>query len=71
MEVRSIPAGRVVSTMHKGAYGEVGKAYKAGFDFMTKKGLAPIGPTRELYLNDPNETPESELLTEIQVPVQG
>jgi effector-binding domain-containing protein len=29
----------------------------------------PAGPPRELYLNDPQEVPPEEYLTEVQVPV--
>ncbi|EHQ35283.1 MerR family transcriptional regulator [Methanoplanus limicola] len=36
-----------------------------------EKGLpVPAGPTRELYINDPAEVPEEELLTGVMIPVR-
>jgi effector-binding domain-containing protein len=37
---------------------------------MMKNGLEFSAPSRELYLNDPCETPADELMTEIQVPIK-
>lgn len=33
-------------------------------------GHPPAGPPRERYLNDPDEVPPDELLTEVQWPVE-
>jgi len=70
IEVRNLPGGRVLSVLHTGPYPGVGKAYERLFAYMGEHGLAPAGPSRELYLNDPAEVPEDELLTEVQFPVQ-
>ncbi|MDV2481347.1 MerR family transcriptional regulator [Methanoculleus sp. Wushi-C6] len=69
IEVRTLPGGRFVSVLHTGPYGGVGKAYERLFAYMGEHGLAPAGPSRELYLNDPAEVPEDELMTEVQFPV--
>ena len=66
----TLPGGRFASVLHTGAYPGVGKAYERLFAYMNEHGLAPAGPSRELYLNDPAEVPEKELLTEVQFPVQ-
>jgi effector-binding domain-containing protein len=72
VEVVTLPAGRFASVLHTGPYGPgVGKAYERLFAYMGEHGLAPAGPSRELYLNDPAEVPEDELLTEVQFPVQS
>lgn len=69
-EVKNLPGGRVVSAMHKGAYGRVGETWARAFRYIGEKGLRPCGPGRELYISDPRTTPEAELLTEVQVPVE-
>ena len=69
-EVKTIEGGKVVSFIHKGPYPDVCGAYEVVFAHIAIKGLTVAGNHRELYLNDPNETPETELLTEIQVPVK-
>jgi effector-binding domain-containing protein/DNA-binding transcriptional MerR regulator len=71
IEVRNMSGGRFVSVVYTGPYPDVGEAYQKIFSWLADKGLAPAGPTRELYLNDPNEVPESGLMTEVQCPVAG
>nr|QNO41422.1 hypothetical protein LLBHLIGG_00006 [Methanosarcinales archaeon ANME-2c ERB4]QNO41499.1 hypothetical protein CJIIDBMB_00001 [Methanosarcinales archaeon ANME-2c ERB4] len=68
-DVKTLEGQRVVSYIHKGPYQDVGVAYEAIREYMAKEGLKVAGVYREVYLNDPNETPEEELLTEVQVPV--
>ena len=70
VEVRTLPGGRFLSVLHTGPYPGVGKAYERLFSYMNEHRLVPVGPSRELYLNDPAEVPEEELLTEVQFPVQ-
>ena len=70
IKVQTLPGGRFVSVLYTGPYGGVGKAYERLFAYMGEHRLAPAGPSRELYLNDPHEVPEDELLTEVQYPVQ-
>lgn len=69
IEVRNMAGGRFVSVVYTGPYQGVGEAYQKLFSWMEEQGLAPAGPTRELYLNDPAEVPESGLMTEVQCPV--
>ncbi|PKL55012.1 MAG: MerR family transcriptional regulator, partial [Methanomicrobiales archaeon HGW-Methanomicrobiales-6] len=70
VEVVTLPSGRFLSVLHTGPYPGVGKAYERLFAYMGEHGLAPAGPSRELYLNDPAEVLEDELLTEVQFPVE-
>ncbi|WP_241647983.1 MerR family transcriptional regulator [Methanoculleus taiwanensis] len=70
IEVRTLPAARVVSVLHTGPYSGVGAAYEKIFAYIGGHALALAGPTRELYFNDPAEVPETELLTEVQFPVR-
>ncbi len=69
VELEEIPGGRVATTTHVGPYREVGKAYTAMQKWMTDNGRRPAGKAREIYLNDPGEVPESELLTEVDWPI--
>jgi effector-binding domain-containing protein len=68
MEVKTLEATKVVSVIHKGPYSQVGKAWaKAAKYAQEKKIRKTLDQCRELYLNDPKDVPESELLTEVQL----
>lgn len=71
--VRTLPAVKVVSVVYRGPYEHEGfsVAFENAFRFAAKKGLEPNGPDRQVYLNNPDETPSEELLTEVQIPVSG
>lgn len=68
-EVQTMPAHRVISVFSTGPYSECEYAYAKAMDYAGRAGLKVTGPFREIYLNSPDEVPESELLTEIQIPV--
>lgn len=68
--VRTLPAVKVVSTIYKGPYEGVEVAFTKLFEYMAENDLEPAGASRELYLNDPHEVPEEELLSEVQIPVK-
>lgn len=67
--LKTFPAVKALTVIHKGPYHNLGMAHKQIYDYINEKGLNMCGSPRELYLNDPAETPEEELLTEIQYPV--
>lgn len=67
---RSLEVATMASVVHKGPYDEVSPAYHVITAWMAEHGHAPAGPPRELYLNDPTQVPESELLTEVQWPFE-
>lgn len=71
--VRTLPAVKVVSVVYRGPYEHEGfsVAFENAFRFAAKMGLEPNGPDRQVYLNNPDETPAEELLTEVQIPVSG
>lgn len=70
VEVKKLPAVRVLSAVHKGSYGLLHITYKEMFDHLAKEGLEFQAPVRELYLDNHREAPEDELTTEIQLPVK-
>jgi effector-binding domain-containing protein len=71
--VRTLPAVRVVSVVYKGPYEHEGfsVAFENAFRFAAEKGYETTGPDRQVYLNNPDETPAEELLTEVQIPLVG
>lgn len=70
IKIKKIHAQEVLCTMHKGPYKEVGAAYATLFKYANEKGYIPQGCPIEIYLNDPAKVKESELLTEIQLPIK-
>ncbi len=64
-----IPAGKAAVCLHEGSYQLIGAAYEALSAWMAEKGYTPTGLVYEYYLNDPEETPEDELLTRIVFPL--
>lgn len=65
-----IPAGRAAVTVHTGPYEDFGKAYDALQQFMDEQGVEGTGVAYEFYLNDPTDTPPSELQTQIVLPLK-
>lgn len=66
MELDATP---VAWCLHQGAYEELGLAYHAVFAAIQVHGHEQIGAMREVYLNDPADTPVEQLLTEVIVPI--
>ena len=64
-----IPSGRYASCVHLGPYSTVAQAYEALADWATEQAVQPSGVSYEFYLNDPEETPASELATRILFPL--
>lgn len=69
VKIKTLPEQMVLSAIYKGPYSECGTAIGAIAQYAYKNGYEIIGPLMETYLSDPNETPESELLTEESFPV--
>ena len=69
VKIKTMQEQLVLSTIYKGPYSECGMAFGALAEYAYKNGYEIIGPPMETYISDPNETPESELLTEMCFPV--
>lgn len=69
IRIKIMPQHQVLTTIHQGPYQEVGSAYGMMMEHLMKEGYEMIGVPREIYLNSPQEVPETELLTEIQFPI--
>ncbi len=68
---KTIPAGAVAWTTHRGPYAEVAPAYHTVTGWIHDHGHQIAGPPCEIYLNDPETTLPEDLLTEVQFPVHG
>jgi len=62
--------GKAISATHKGAYKDVEAAYVALMGYMAENKLESTGVYYDYYLNDPADTPESELLTMVVFPIK-
>lgn len=64
-----LPAAKMVKTLHKGPYREEGATYEKLFAWLETNNKTIVAPIREVYLNDPHEVSEDELLIEIYAPI--
>jgi DNA-binding transcriptional MerR regulator len=67
MTVTELPAvERMACLIHKGSYGTLCETYQAFWRWIEANGYRIVDPCREVYLNNPDDFPEDEWLTEIQ-----
>ena len=66
----TLPGGKMAKIIHKGPYDTCGPTYEKVFSWIKKNGRNIVGPTREVYLNDPREVGPEEILTEIYIPIK-
>ncbi len=69
VKIKEVPAHNVVSTVYKGPYGQAAQIYEALIKYATENSYQIAGPVKEIYMNNPMDVPESDLLTEVQFPV--
>ncbi len=69
IKIKTFPAQSVLSAVHKGPYSQISSLYAALMEYVTNNQCEIIGPPMELWLNNPMEVAESELLTEVRFPV--
>lgn len=66
-----LAATTVASAVHRGPYDEIGPAYHKLAGWIQEHGHEVAGPPREIYLTDPQETPDpADYVTEIQFPIR-
>jgi len=70
LKVYETESGKALKAIHKGPYPQLGETYKAVEAHITDNGLQPKSVCYEIYVTDPGETPEAELLTEIWFPLK-
>ncbi len=64
-----LPGGEMARVVHKGPYQECGPTYERFFAWLKENNKSMVGPTREIYLNDPMVVPTEEIETEIFAPI--
>ncbi len=69
----TIAAGKAIRVLHTGSYRHLGNAWSAAYAYQryNKLKLLKHSPPYEIYLNDPQTTDESELRTEIFIPLKS
>jgi effector-binding domain-containing protein len=70
IKAREIKAGQVASTMYQGPYEKMEPTYIELFKWIEENGYHLTGVCYEYYHNSPEDVPESELLTEIVLPIE-
>lgn len=68
--VKMLEAKEVAAIMHKGPFNEVGMIYGELAVWMMENEYEIAGPSEEVYLSDPANTPAEDLLTEVRFPVR-
>lgn len=69
MEIRTIPGGKKLTLLYKGPYSGLHEAWSRIYAYAEEKQYRVTVPGREIYYNSPEDVPEEELLTELQVPI--
>jgi DNA gyrase inhibitor GyrI len=73
VEIRATPAGLYAVALHRGAYADLRKVYESILDGWLKEGVYALRagqPFLEFFLNSPRQVPETQLLTEVCIPVE-
>jgi len=65
-----LAGGPAAVTVHRGPYAEIAPAYHTVSGWIADHGHELAGGPREVYLNDPREVAEADLLTEVQWPIR-
>ncbi len=71
-EIGSVSRVKAIKVIHKGSYRHLGNAWSAAMSYLRYQKLKPYKTESpfELYLNDPNDTDDGDLITEIFVPIR-
>jgi effector-binding domain-containing protein len=69
IQIKTFPAHEVLSAIHKGPYNQIAPVYAALMEHATQNDYDVTGAPMELYLTNPMEVAESDLLTEVRFPV--
>lgn len=67
--VGSLPTGKVVTSVHIGPYAALADSWRDLMAWIDEHDHTPTGVFWEVYVSDPTSTPESELRTELFLPI--
>lgn len=68
VELPAVPLAAVLT--HRGDMPSIGESYSALMDGLIEDGYRMVGPCREVYLEADADLPQSQWVTELQVPVE-
>lgn len=71
-QLGTIVGGRALKVTHTGSYSHLGNAWSTGIGHQRHQKLKPSKQQApfECYMNDPEDTPEDKLITEIYIPLR-
>lgn len=69
VKIRELPAANVAAARHEGSYSGIGDTYEKLLSWIQENGYEATGPARELYLTNPSQHADDDLLTEVQMVV--
>jgi effector-binding domain-containing protein len=67
--VEELPAVEAATLLYQGPYDGMEPSWRRLMEWVDAAGRRPGGPLREIYLSDPGEVSEADLLTELVVPL--
>ena len=70
VKVKQTYSGKALKVVHRGAYREMETTYEKLMAFVAAHGYEPAGAPWDEYVSDPGNTPESELITNVYMPVR-
>jgi effector-binding domain-containing protein/uncharacterized protein YndB with AHSA1/START domain len=69
VQVKQTYGGKALKVVHKGPYRDMKETYAKLTAYMAASGIEAAGPPWDEYVSDPGTTAESELLTNIFIPI--
>jgi effector-binding domain-containing protein len=69
IELKKLEGYKMATIVHTGSYDNLGSTYQMIYDYLQENNYQIIAPSREIYLNSPENQPPAQLLTEIQFPI--
>ena len=69
IQIKTFPAQEVLSAIHKGPYNQIAPVYAALMEYAAQNDYEVTGAPMELYLTNPMEVAESDVLTEVRFPI--
>jgi len=70
VQVKATWAGRAIKVEHKGPYHDLPETYAKMYAYAAASGHDAAGPTWDEYVSDPGSTPETDVVTNIYLPIR-
>jgi len=69
VKIKGFDTLTVAAARHEGPHSKIGETYGKLLSWIEESGYGTVGPCREVYLTNPTQFAEDDLLTEVQVVV--